>query len=364
MRAPQLDWRNEILMTQDPASTPVPFPRPAAGWDKVNVGLVVWVLAIVLLWWVLRSVSLTDVWAILGHLSGWQVLTLLALNLIIAFTFGWRWWLILRAQGYSIPYPLLASYRLVSYSISYFTPGPHLGGEPLQVYLLRQRHAVPVASAAASVALEKLLEVLVNFTFLLAGVIITLQARVVPEIIGPEAMAIATCLLAAPLGFLWTLYAGHHLISGLLARIPIRVRSSEKMVAFIRETEDHAIQSCREHPRAVLLALCGSVLVWWALLFEYWLATQFLGLNLTFVQLISVVTAARVAILLPSPGGLGTLEAGQVWMMGWLGLDPAAGLGLSLLIRARDLLFGIIGLCWGAWLIGGWHFLWGKRVSE
>jgi len=51
-------------------------------------------------------------------------------------------------------------------------------------------------------------------------------------------------------------------------------------------------------------------------------------------------------------------------MMGWLGLDPAMGLSLSLLIRAREVLFGLAGLLWGAWLIGGWQFLWRGQVSE
>jgi uncharacterized protein (TIRG00374 family) len=328
------------------------------------VGLAGWVLVVALLWWVLRSVSLSDAWDVLKRLSGLQILTLLALNILIAFTFGWRWWLILRAQGFSIPYPILASYRLVCFSISYFTPGPHFGGEPLQVYLLRRRHGVPVPLATASVALDKLLEVVVNFTFLLIGVVITLQARIAPGLISGEAVAVVVCLLCVPLGFLCALYAGRHPVSGLLARLPERLRPPERWQMIVFETEKQAITACREHPGAILAALGGSVVVWFALVVEYWLSTRFLGLSLSFVQLVSVVTVARVALLLPSPGGLGTLEAGEVLMMGWLGLDPAAGLSLSLLIRARDVLFGIIGLLWGAWLIGGWQYLWGRRVSE
>ena len=77
-----------------------------------------------------------------------------------------------------------------------------------------------------------------------------------------------------------------------------------------------------------------------------WMAT-FLGMSLTFAQLIALLTAARVAFLLPLPGGLGTLEASQVWALGLMGLNPAAGLGLSLLIRLRDVSLGLLGLWWG-----------------
>ncbi len=351
-------------MQQDSPSNPGRLPRTTHWWQKINVGLAGWVLVAVLLWWVLRSVSLSDAWDILRLLSVPQILTLLALNVLIAFTFGWRWWLVLRAQGFSIPYPILASYRLVCFSISYFTPGPHFGGEPLQVYLARSRHGVPVSYAAASVALDKLLEVLVNFSFLLIGVVITLQAQIAPGLIHGEAVAAVVCLLCVPLALLAALYAGHHPLSGLLERLPSRFRPPERWRRIVFETEDQAIVACREHPGAILAALAGSVVIWVALLAEYWLSTRFLGLNLTFVQLVSVVTVARVALLLPSPGGLGTLEAGEVLMMGWLGLNPALGLSLSLLIRARDILFGIIGLLWGAWLIGGLRFLWGSELSE
>lgn len=339
-------------------------PRTVHWWKKINAGLVVWLLAAALLWWVLRSVNLAEVWNTLKGLTGLQIILLLAVNALIAFTFGWRWWLILWAQGFSIPYSALASYRLVCFSVSYFTPGPHFGGEPLQVYLIRRRHDVPLAMATASVALDKLLEVVVNFIFLLIGVVITYLAQVAPGAVRGEAILIAAALLALPLGLLGILYAGKHPVSGLITYLSPRLPFLERWQGIVAETEDHAIHACRQHPGAIAAAFGGSVVVWFALFFEFWLSTHFLGLDLNWVQLVSIVTVARVALLLPSPGGLGTLEAGQVWMMGLLGLNPAAGLGLSLLIRARDVLFGISGLLWGAWLIGGWQFLRGRQVIE
>jgi len=60
-----------------------------------------------------------------------------------------------------------------------------------------------------------------------------------------------------------------------------------------------------------------------------------------------VVGAARLAILLPFPGGLGALEASQVIVLSGLGYTPAQGAALALLIRARDLVFGGAGLLLG-----------------
>ena len=86
---------------------------------------------------------------------------------------------------------------------------------------------------------------------------------------------------------------------------------------------------------------------WLTILGEYWLMLHVLGLNLTPVQAISILTAARLAILLPLPGGLGALEASQALTLGLLGINPAAGISLSLLIRIRDVALGGLGLWWG-----------------
>jgi hypothetical protein len=77
---------------------------------------------------------------------------------------------------------------------------------------------------------------------------------------------------------------------------------------------------------------------------EYWLMTWMLGLGLSPVEAISALVAARVAILLPIPGGLGALEASQAFAMSSLGFGPAAGISMVVLIRSRDLLLALVGV--------------------
>jgi uncharacterized membrane protein YbhN (UPF0104 family) len=90
-----------------------------------------------------------------------------------------------------------------------------------------------------------------------------------------------------------------------------------------------------------------SFFIWIAIVFEFRLALSFLGIQMTFPQVIVALTAARIAFLLPIPAGLGTLEAGQVLAMQALGFNPAIGISISLLIRARDVIFGGLGLWLG-----------------
>ncbi len=76
---------------------------------------------------------------------------------------------------------------------------------------------------------------------------------------------------------------------------------------------------------------------------------SFLDVHLDLMQTIGGITAGRLALLVPVPGGLGALETSQALALAALGYSRAEGLGLGLLIRARDLVFAFAGLAFGAW---------------
>jgi uncharacterized membrane protein YbhN (UPF0104 family) len=77
---------------------------------------------------------------------------------------------------------------------------------------------------------------------------------------------------------------------------------------------------------------------------EYLLITSFLGIGLHGWQTVAAWTTSWLAFLVPLPGGLGALEAGQVFTLGVFEVSAALAIGVALLIRARDLLIGSLGL--------------------
>lgn len=329
-------------------------------------------LAIALLWLTLRAVNLVEVWEYLRRLQPGQLLLLLAVNVAVLATFSARWWLLLYAQGYALPYHNLIAYRLATFAVSYFTPGPHFGGEPLQVYLVSARHQVPVSVSIAAVVLDKVLEMLANFTFLTLGVIFVLRLQVLPGASDEQLLVASLLLLALPVAVLAALWLGWHPLSALLTwldrpwqRVAGRFgRQHDPLTtsAFfhtVRDSEDQSIALCRQHPAILLLALGASALSWAAIVAEFWLMTSVLGLNLTLPQAVAALLAARVAILLPLPAALGALEASQALAMRALGQSPAAGVSLSLLIRGRDVLLGVVGL-----LLAGMLVWWRKERPE
>lgn len=315
--------------------------------------LLFWFALPLVLWLSFRSVSASEIWIILKNLSIGSILVLFALNIIVLVSFSSRWWLILRAQGFRISYFSLVSYRLAGFGITYFTPGPQLGGEPLQVYLLTRRNKLPSSVAMASITLDKMLELLVNFTFLLVGVITILISGVLGEGLNYLFLLLPVGLLLLPAGYLLLLWRGEQPVTKLFRmlgrRFPGSLRLSRWPVSLQAVEEDVGL-FFHKHPGTVLVAIIISLLIWILMLVEFGLAVRFLGLRLSLSEVIILLTAARLAFLMPIPAGIGTLEAGQMLVMGMIGSSPLIGFSLSLLIHIRDAILGGFGLIWAGWL--------------
>jgi len=316
-----------------------------------------WLVALLLLAWVLPAVSLADTWAAIQQLRWHQVLLLVVINVLILALLNSRWWIILRGHGQRISFFSLLGYRLATFGVSYFTPGPHMGGEPLQVLLVEKEHGTPRATAIAALSLDKSLELLVNFAFLLAGVIIIFKQRTMGGAVPIEAIWFAAVLLILPSAYLLAVWAGRAPLAWLTAtaiRLPFWSRFPswharlQQAQLTVHASEKQTTRFCRRAPLALVLAFLVSIIGWLLMIGEFWLMVSFLGTPLTLLQLITALTAARIAILLLLPGGLGVLEASQALAFGAMGLSPAIGISASLLIRLRDVIVGAAGLWWGS----------------
>jgi uncharacterized protein (TIRG00374 family) len=339
---------------------------------KHLIALLLWLAALALMLWVLRSVSLTAVFHSLQQLQAEQIMVLVLLNgLVLAFLTG-RWWLILRGLGHKLPFGLMMGHRLAAFGVSYFTPGPQFGGEPVQVLLVEKVHQVPRITAVSSVTLDKSLELLVNFSFLALGVLVIFQTSFLGQDLRWQTAVIALALFGIPVLYLLALWWGRQPIAGSmqLAR-PVFDRHSswaeqlDRAIRGMDDSEKLAGQFSHQAPHIVLAALLISLLGWLVMILEFGAMLTFLDADVSFLEAIVVLTAVRFAFLLPLPGGLGTVEAALVLAMAELGFDPAVGLSASVFIRGRDLLLGLTGLWWGN------HFLTGlifqssqKEVSD
>jgi hypothetical protein len=309
-------------------------------WKKLRL-IAVYSLLAALLYFALRNAPLIEIWAMLRRLQGWQILALLGLNVVIYSFITLRWWLIIRAEKKGVRFlPLLAA-RVSAFGVSYFTPGPQVGGEPIQVLYLQRNYGLTYVRAVSTVVMDKLLEFLAGFVLLGFGLMAVIQAGIFSASGGGSFAALGGLglLMLFPPLHLILMYRGTYPVSSLLRKF-----SNNKFVRFVAASERMAGTFCRRHPASLVSAIFASLLAALGMVVEFFFITRFLDIELSFWQTLSAWTAGWLSFLLPLPGGLGALEASQVFALGAFGISAVSALGVTLLIRARDLLIGGIGL--------------------
>jgi uncharacterized protein (TIRG00374 family) len=313
--------------------------------SKVLRALVLYLVLFTLLYVALRNAPFGEIWQALKQLQLWQIGYLLLINAGVILAMTARWWVIVRAENPSIPFLPLIKYRLAVFGLSYFTPGPQVGGEPLQVYYLKQYHGLTFARATSAVIMDKLLEFLANF--ILIGVGLTAAIRV-GMVSGSSTGTIGSLIPMAvillwPIIHLTLLHRGRYPISSLLRAVSSIVGQRD-WLRLVIVSERMAASFTRRKLPALLGALFFSIIAWAGMAAEYFLMADFLQASLNFEQILAALTASLLAFLMPLPGGLGALEASQVYALTMLGYPASLGISLSLIMRARDILNGGLGL--------------------
>ena len=310
---------------------------------RLSRGLIIIVL-LVLLYLAFRNAPLSQIWNTLHQLQLWQIGLILAVDVIIYLFVTARWWLIVQAENKNISYLPMIGARVAVFGISYFTIGPQVGGEPLQVIYLQRKYGLTYTRAASTVVMDKLLELLANFILLVLGLTGIVQAGILSRNGSPPlvSLIVLSALVAWPLIHIILLYKKIYPLSALLQAMSF-IRNT-KAVRFIRAAEHLAGRFCQRQTRALLAALFVSTLAATGMVSEYFLMTSFLQIHLSFWQTVAAWTAGWLSFLVPLPGGLGALEASQVFALGFFGISAASAIGVTLVMRARDLLIGGLGL--------------------
>lgn len=303
----------------------------------------VYSILLILLYLALRNAPFAEIWNTLTKLRLWQICSILFINAFVIVCMTARWWIIVRAENPSMPFLPMVRYRLSVFGLSYFTPGPQVGGEPLQVIYLQRNHGITFARATSAVIMDKLLEFLVNFVLIGVGAWAIVKVglisgngiRLTLSLIGLGA------LLILPLAYIILLHMGIHPLAKILKPL---VKKTSKATRLIVVAEQMASIFCRKHVRSMFLAIMVSFAALAGIALEYYLMVSFLGMNINAIQVFAALTAMQIAFLMPLPGGLGALEASQVFALGAFGQPASAAISLTLLMRARDTLNGGIGL--------------------
>jgi hypothetical protein len=118
-----------------------------------------------------------------------------------------RWQVIIDMLDVPVRFGELLMMRQAGQAVSFITPGPQFGGEPLQVFWLWQRK-LPIHSALLAVGLDRFYELWINFSLLLLGVFLLL-ASPAADIVDWRKIAVVLLLVPLILSLLgWLLLNG------------------------------------------------------------------------------------------------------------------------------------------------------------
>jgi len=324
--------------------------RRSLGLSRWNLTTgVLWLLALALAGWTLRQLPLNSIAAQLGQLSWYSWLLWTLVNGVILYLAVKRWQLL--GQALQAPLSLASLFRMrqAGSAVSFLTPGPHFGGEPLQVLWLHRVFAQPMHRAVAMLGLDRFVETGTNIAVLLAGVLMLLGTAVVPLDEGLQVSAILGGVLVA-LILAAALVVYHPLwLANRFRPLVQRWRSGSAEQDASQEGGWQALVRLMQgalalHRVRLATALLLSLLGWVALLLELWMLLRFLGISPSLTDLLTIMVGMRLAMLLPVPGGIGTIEASLLWSFQLLGLPVSAALGLIALTRLRDALVLLVGL--------------------
>lgn len=300
---------------------------------------ITWTIALVLTFWLIRDLPFNTILITIKNLTFAQWFYWSLINLLIILLFVWRWLTLVKGFSLKVNFFDLLLLRQSGQSISFITPGPQFGGEPLQIFLLWKKYSIPPGDSFLAVVADKVFELWTNFSVLLIGILILIFTQA--ELANWMSISLPISLLIIILSIsIWFLINRSEKIENTINKFIQKWLSSERLseINFQSNNFTASLKILLANKPALLYALLLSISGWLLTFFELYLVLSFFSITLDTSQFILLLVAMRLAFLLPLPGGIGTLEAAVFWSFTALALPVSSAAALLALIRFRDIM--------------------------
>ena len=274
--------------------------------------------------------------------SAWIILLLV--NLVILFLAVKRWQILSQIFGVEISFVRLFIIRQAGSAFSFLTPGPQFGGEPLQAYWLNHGQGVPLNDTIASIGLDRFIEIFINFSFLLLCILFVIRSNIGADLSNAVFFVFLSLICLITL-FLLFFYKHRFIVNALfsLYRKVVQKASDKNQEQRIIKSIDAIFSRIEKEKLRVLFAIVIGAFGWLALIFELYFIMSALNLAPDLYEIVFVMLGIRIALLMPIPGGVGTIETSLIWSFGVLGFSLVGAGGVIALSRIRDVIILILG---------------------
>ena len=309
----------------------------------VNVTLVV--AGIGLIAWMLWAVGWPAIQTNLSAIGGWFV-ALVAFYVCAELAFTAGWWVLIDPQKRHGKFMNLFGVYLASYTINYLIPSGNIAGEPVRADLSREN--LGLSHALASITVHKHAELVSQWLFLTAGMVLCLSQFELSTPVKLAALALLGGMGVAVVLMAWVLRRGTFL--PILHRLVRWKRLSSRLKAYqpVAEALDANIQTFYSSKQSRWFAAAtGWCLVGWCGgLVETYVILRLLTPTAGWATAVAVETVAMVlnSLLVFVPGRIGSAEGVRVAVFMLLGLPAAQGVAYSLVRRGRELIWIVPGL--------------------
>jgi len=311
------------------------------------------VITAVLLWWVLKGVPFSEVWAEIHGADFWLLGLAVAIGYSNYLFRSMRWGVLLQPI---CPRTSLRS-RFAAMNIGFMATNiiPGRVGEVVRPYAISRMEPVSVSGAFGSLVVERFLDSLT----IAALLFVAIAAPGFPE--NPVLRGVSLGVWIR--GVLLLLGALLLLMTFLLVFPRPLVRGAERAARFLPEKAARLAVDVLEafldglkvfqSPALLVKAVVWSVAIWLWQSLSFWVAFMAFGIHVGFDVALFVNATVALAVAVPAaPGFIGTFQAGVLAGLGVYGVPEAAAIALSLGFHVAAFIpVTLIGLFY-AWRLG------------
>lgn len=301
-------------------------------------------LGLLILAYVISNAGWHDIIRAFETLSFYEYLFVFGLFFIIYLITLARWGIITNAFGYQVQFSKLLPIRLSDWAIGYITPFSRLGGIPIVAYLFKKECQIEYKKSIAIIILNKVMDFAAALMIALTGILLFLFSY--SDYISGEvsfAILFAVLLLSA---IIYMFFANIARQEGFFSKITVYFKkilhSSVHKGIVVVEKELHDFFSTNK--KKVVIAMCVSLIIDLLTITNYKIMALFLGVNLSFVQLLILFALITVAYFVPTPGSLGSLEGAIALGFYTMGYGVGVGVAFALILRSFELILTGMGL--------------------
>jgi uncharacterized protein (TIRG00374 family) len=293
--------------------------------------------------WLCRRFGLSDLGVALERVDVGALCAYACAAVAVLLGYSLRWRSVMQPTAAAPPLRRLVAARLAGDAVGALLPGGKLGGDPLRIALTAGDGRGGVR-AGASVALDRFMELIGNSVCAVVCLGIFSLTRAEAASGAPLLLAALLVPLLALLTLVGLLRAGRRPFTPLLGPVARAIPRLRGVVDTLGRTEDQLIGFFRDHPVRFVLGVLASLLIESMILVEYHFLLQAFGVVVDLPTLLVVVVTSGLTRIVPTPGGVGALEAGEVTALGLASGRPDVGFVVGMVLRFHETLWTLLGV--------------------